>query len=229
MGKAPARGRRWRPGPRPTMMAMPMTASGWRQGGRSAARSLRVRRSWPRPSSSSGRGRRRGRALACSTELDPRVEDAVEQVDEQVDHDVDDGHDDADARDGRQVEVRGADVGVLADAGPAKMFSTSTVPESRFPKARPATVAIESKRRPHHVAADDRPLRQPLGSGGPDVVVVYDFEHRGAGEAEHDPDREQAEHHPGHDQVLEGVDEQRKLAVEQGVDGVEAGDRRGRV
>ena len=46
------------------MVTMPMTASGWRQGGRRAALSLRVRRSWLGPASdpggpASGRGRRR--------------------------------------------------------------------------------------------------------------------------------------------------------------------------
>ena len=111
-------------------------------------------------------------------------------------------------------------IGVIADAGPRENALDEHGPGQQAPERQAGHGGDGQERRPHDVAPDDRPLRQPLGSGRPHVVVVDDLEHRSPGEAEHDPHREHAEDHPGQHQVIEGVAEQRPLAGEQRVDGV---------
>ncbi len=58
------------------------------------------------------------------------------------------------------------------------------------------------------MAHDDGPFRQALGPGGPDVVHVHDFQHRGAGEPGVAGQRNQDERHGRQDQVREGVQAQ---------------------
>ena len=155
-------------------------------------------------------------------------EHRVENVDEEVDHDVDDGDHHAHPHDGGQVEVDCAVEGILADAGPRVDALDQHGARQEAPEGHAEDRGDRDQRRAHDMAADHRPLPQSLGPGRPHVVVAHDLEHRRPGESQDQPDGVDAEDERRQDQMVEGVDEERPSPRQQGVLGVEPGDRRRR-
>ena len=108
-----------------------------------------------------------------------------------------DGDEQADAGDGRDVDVDGCLVRVLADPRPGEELLDEDSAREHV-REDEAEDGHDRRQRPaEDVASDDGPFGQPLGPRCPDVVVADHVEHGRAREACQQADVEGGKHERG--------------------------------
>ena len=113
----------------------------------------------------------------------------------------------------------------FADAGPREDRLGEDGARHQQPHLQPDGRDHWNQRVAEGVQADDPARRQPLGARRADIVLAEHFQHRRAGLAGDDRQRNGAEHNRRQDQVPDRRNEGAPVAVEQAVEGHEAGDR----
>src|SRR5579875_3459056 len=141
-------------------------------------------------------------ARSASPTADPRVEAGVEKVDDRVGEHHEEGTVEDRGHDHGQVEILQGVVGEPADAVEIEhhLDQEGGAADQR-PEVEPEERHDPDERAPQGVAEEDPTLREALGTGCPDVVLVEGAHHLRPQDARVDPGVEHGEGEPRQEQV----------------------------